>query len=154
MSELIVVGVDGSAEAATALVFAATEAARRGARVRVVTVNQLSEYWTEWTAGWFPPPPDFVSMAHQVAKDAVDAVVASHPALARRVEMEIVGLAGHPARELAEQSRKAELLVVGHRGRGAIASTFLGSVGLGCALQAHCPVTIVRPSPQPAAGNG
>jgi nucleotide-binding universal stress UspA family protein len=89
---------------------------------------------------------DFPSAARQVAKDAVDAFVADHPALAGRVEMEVVGVAGHPATELVEQSREAALLVLGHRGRGAIASAFLGSVGLGCALHAHCPVTIVRPT--------
>jgi nucleotide-binding universal stress UspA family protein len=54
-------------------------------------------------------------------------------------------MSGHPATELVEQSRKADLLVVGHRGRGAIASTFLGSVGLTCVEHAHCPVTVVRP---------
>ena len=58
--------------------------------------------------------------------------------------MEIVGLTGHPKTELVEQSRQAALLVLGHRGRGAFASTFLGSVGLSCVLHAHCPVTIVR----------
>jgi nucleotide-binding universal stress UspA family protein len=152
MSELIVVGVDGSAEAAAALDYAATEAAQRGARVRVVTVSQMHAYWEAWTASrvrhGFPPPPptDFVSMAQQVAQDAVDAFAANHPALAGKVEMEIVGVAGHPAAELVAQSREADLLVVGHRGRGAIASTFLGSVGLSCAQHAHCPVTIVRPA--------
>ena len=49
MSELIVVGVDGSAEAAAALVYAATEAAQRGARVRVVTVSQEHEHWAAWS---------------------------------------------------------------------------------------------------------
>jgi len=74
------------------------------------------------------------------------AFTADHPALAGRVEMEVVGVAGHPATELVEQSREAALLVLGHRGRGAIASTLLGSVGLSCVLHAHCPVTIVRPT--------
>ena len=46
MSELIVVGVDGSADAAAALTFAATDAARRGARVRVVAVIQKPDFVT------------------------------------------------------------------------------------------------------------
>ena len=91
---------------------------------------------------------DFPSVARQMAKEAVDAFTADHPALAGRVEMEIVGLTGHPATELVEQSRQAALLVLGHRGRGAFASAFLGSVGLSCVLHAHCPVTIVRPTRQ------
>jgi nucleotide-binding universal stress UspA family protein len=150
MSELIVVGVDGSAEAAAALTFAATEAARRGVRVRVVTVVQKPDFVTV-PLGMAPPTVmtttvDFPSAARQVARDAVDAFTADHPALAGQVEMEVVGVAGHPATELVEQSRGAALLVLGHRGRGAMASTLLGSVGLSCALHAHCPVTIVRPT--------
>lgn len=151
MTELIVVGVDGSAESATALDYAATEAARRGARVRVVTVSQEHEYWAAWSGrarrGFPPPPPmDFEGMAQQVAQDAVNAFATNHPELAGKVEMEIVGVTGHPATELIAQSREADLLVVGHRGRGAIASTFLGSVGLSCVQHAHCPVTVVRPA--------
>jgi nucleotide-binding universal stress UspA family protein len=38
------------------------------------------------------------------------------------------------------------VLVLGHRGRGPVASAVLGSVGLHCILHATCPVTIVRPS--------
>ena len=43
----------------------------------------------------------------------------------------------------------AELLVIGHRGRGSVASVLLGSVGLYCVLHAQCPVTVVRPRSQP-----
>ena len=150
MSELIVVGVDGSTDAAAALTFAATDAARRGARVRVVAVIQKPDFLTV-PLGMAPPTVltttvDFPSAARQMAKDAVDAFTADHPAVAGQVEMEVVGLTGHPATELVEQSREAALLVLGHRGRGAFASTFLGSVGLSCVLNAHCPVTIVRPT--------
>ena len=150
MSELIVVGVDGSADAAAALAFAVTDAARRGARVRVVAVVEKPDFVTV-PLGMAPPTVmtttvDFPSAARRVAKEAVDTFSADHPALAGQVEMEVVGLAGHPKTELVEQSRDAALLVLGHRGRGAFASTFLGSVGLSCVLHAHCPVTIVRPT--------
>jgi nucleotide-binding universal stress UspA family protein len=46
--------------------------------------------------------------------------------------------------QLTEAAKGAALLVVGHRGRGAIASAMLGSVGLQALMHAHCPVTIVR----------
>jgi nucleotide-binding universal stress UspA family protein len=150
MSELIVVGIDGSAESAAALAYATTDAARRGARVRVVSVNQMPEYWAMPNAMAPPSVPtkrvDLVSVAQKVAQKAVDAFAADHPELARQVQMEIVTVTGHPATELVEQSREADLLVLGHRGRGAIASTFMGSVGLNCVLHAHCPVTVVRPT--------
>ena len=34
--------------------------------------------------------------------------------------------------------------MLGHRGRGAVRSALLGSVGLHCVLHATCPVTTVR----------
>jgi len=52
---------------------------------------------------------------------------------------------GRPADVLIEVSRRAALLVVGHRGRGPLTSALLGSVGLHCVLHAVCPVTVVRP---------
>jgi hypothetical protein len=47
---------------------------------------------------------------------------------------------------LLDASARADLLVLGHRGRGQLASAMLGSVGLQCAIYASCPVTIVRPA--------
>jgi nucleotide-binding universal stress UspA family protein len=150
MSELIVVGVDGSAEAAAALDYAATEAAHRGARLRVVTVSQEAEYWAAWSGmarrGVPPPEVNFEARALQVAQDAVSALATKRPELGDKLELEVVGVVGHPATELVELSRDADLLVVGHRGKSAIASTLLGSVGLSCVQHAYCPVTIVRPS--------
>jgi hypothetical protein len=52
---------------------------------------------------------------------------------------------------LVSESRDADLLVVGHRGRGAFHSTMLGSVGLQCVLHASVPVTVVRAAPHPVA---
>jgi nucleotide-binding universal stress UspA family protein len=149
MSAVIVVGVDGSAEAARALEYAAAEAARRGARLRVVTVIPLPEYWSV-PVGFIPPAVpapswDLQPAAQEQAQSAVDALSAARPDLVRQIEIEPLGVCGRPTDELVERSRGADLLVVGHRGRGAVASALLGSVGLGCVLRARCPVTIVRP---------
>ena len=51
---------------------------------------------------------------------------------------------------LIERARGADLLVIGHRGRGGAASALLGSVGLHCVLHAECPVTVIRPKLAPA----
>ena len=60
------------------------------------------------------------------------------------IPVDIRALIGHPATVLVEQSCDADLLVLGHRGRGGFASAVLGSVGLQCVLHARGPVTIVR----------
>jgi len=51
---------------------------------------------------------------------------------------------------LVEASRLGQLVVVGSRGHGAIASTLLGSAGLQLLHHAECPVYIVRPAACPA----
>ena len=69
-------------------------------------------------------------------------------------EVRIEVIAGTTGPVLVEQSRTAELLVVGHRGRGELASVLLGSVGLYCVLHAHSPVLVVRPPAETSAGTG
>ena len=51
--------------------------------------------------------------------------------------------AGAPGRVLVEAADGADLLGRGHRGRGAVRSAQLGSVGLYCVLHPPCPVTLV-----------
>ena len=66
------------------------------------------------------------------------------------MSVELHELEGKPADVLIERARGADLLVIGHRGRGGAASALLGSVGLQCVLHAECPVTVFRPKLQPA----
>ena len=50
---------------------------------------------------------------------------------------EVVAVPGPAAKALIEQAAGAEVLVVGHRGRGGFTSAVLGSVGLHCVLHAR-----------------
>jgi len=52
---------------------------------------------------------------------------------------------GPAAEVLLQRARKAQLLVVGSRGRGAIRGLLLGSVALHCAMHAPGPVMLVHP---------
>jgi nucleotide-binding universal stress UspA family protein len=123
----IVVGVDGSDCSRTALEFALEEAVRRQAALRVVSALPEAEYWA--TASGMSP-----SLLEELSADV-----------------------GKVTREMVEGVVRerggavADLLVVGHRGRGGFRSAVLGSVGLQCVLHASVPVTVVRPEPQPAA---
>ncbi len=66
--------------------------------------------------------------------------------------MRVVG--GTPGHALVGQSREADLLAVGHRGRGGFQSAVLGSVGLQCVLHATVPVTVVRPDREAVGAGG
>jgi nucleotide-binding universal stress UspA family protein len=152
---LIVVGVDGSRSARRALEFALEEAARWSARVRVVTAFHMPDYWpvTCGMGASVIAPPSVEEMAddaERMAQQAVaDATVTVGPE-ARAVPVEVRVVSGSPAGTLVDQAAEADLLVVGHRGRGGIASACLGSVGLHCVLHATCPVVVVRDAPVPA----
>jgi len=146
MTSTVVVGVDGSPSSSAAVTYALRDAARRSARLRVVAAAQLPEYWAaSYGLAALPPPEEVVADHQRAAQQIVDDVVAASPQLAA-VPVEVEARAGTPGRVLVEASEGADVLVLGHRGRGALSSAMLGSVGLYCVLHASCPVTIVRPS--------
>jgi nucleotide-binding universal stress UspA family protein len=140
----VVVGVDGSAESLAALSHAVGQAARRGTGVRVVSAFLPPQYWPNAYGLSAPPTIEEVKAdLRMIASRMVEQVVAAQDALAS-VPVELHEVFGWPAKVLIEQTRGADLLVVGHRGRGGFASALLGSVGLHCVLHAQCPVTVVR----------
>jgi nucleotide-binding universal stress UspA family protein len=143
-AELVVVGIDGSDGARAALRFAMDDAARRGAAVRVVRVFQPPEY--EAPDGVVVPLPlERVTVdLEKAARQMVDDVVAERGGSLAGVPVEVEALLGRPAKVLVERARGGDLLVLGHRGRGGVASAVLGSVGLHCVLHATGPVAIVR----------
>lgn len=53
-------------------------------------------------------------------------------------------MVGPPVQVLAEQARRAGLLVLGSRGLGGVSGLLLGSVAVGSAVHATCPVIVVR----------
>lgn len=68
--------------------------------------------------------------------------VTAHADLLEALEVELTVVQGDPVAQLATLSDEARLLVLGSRGRGAVAGAVLGSVGRSCAAQAECPVLI------------
>lgn len=140
----IVVGVDGSDGSRAALEFALDEAARRGAAVRVVLAMPETDYWAT-AYGMSPSLAEELSNGlEKVGRDMVDDVVRGRGGASADIPVEVHAVGGSPGHVLVEQSRDADLLVVGHRGRGGFRTALLGSVGLQCVVHAYVPVTVVR----------
>ena len=58
--------------------------------------------------------------------------------------MEIRLVQGHPRSTLIEESKSADMLVLGRRGHGGFGGLLLGSVSSACVAHAHCPVLVVH----------
>jgi nucleotide-binding universal stress UspA family protein len=140
----VVVGVDGSAESIGALKWAAGYAAATGA-----TVTALLSWHYPAAAGIAP-----VGLAPKAVSDEVRAHMEQ---TLDKALSEVFGTSapenvqtkidyGHPAAVLVEESRQADLLVVGHRGHGAFTGMLVGSVSMHCVTSAACPVVVVRGS--------
>ncbi len=146
MAGRIVVGVDGSDEAAEALRWAVEEAKLRDARVEAVHAWAYVPMTTTADSGLVPLAwTESTEMldatrdaAQRVAEDQVESVLgAGHDVAISLAE-------GDASDALLEAAKGADLLVVGNRGRGALREALLGSTSGRVADHAPCPVVIVR----------
>jgi len=145
----VVVGVDGSPGARAAFRFAVEEARLREGRVVAILAWQLPI--VEEPAPYMVGTPTFdvpvgetAGAYRNAAFDLIDSVLAELADGAAGVQVERRVVEDSPAAALLEASKTAELLVVGARGHGRIASLLLGSVSLQCVQHARCPVIVVR----------
>lgn len=148
MTGHIVVGVDGSDQSRNALRWALDEARLRGAEVEAVQVWDYPVL--TYIPGVVSPPTfahdDLEAEARTELDQAVDAVlddVEGAPGVERVV------IEGSAAEQLLRRAGDADLLVVGHRGRGGFADLMLGSVAHQVSAHATCPVVIVRDMEKP-----
>jgi len=140
----IVVGVDSSDGAKRALAFALEEARLRGATLRAVYAWSFAPIAA--SAGMFAPPvevdfAEFEESANRTLQAVLDEVVGADSGVA----IERNAVEGAAAQVLTEESKTADLLVVGSRGHGGFAGLLLGSVSQQIAHHAACPVVIVPP---------
>lgn len=127
----IVVGVDGSRGSGAALRWAAAEASRRDAALRIVSAWQGDDPGMTRQAG-IPDPP---TAAAGRVQEALDGLVRDH---GRPQRISCVTLGGLPGRVLVEQAADAELLVL-----GADPGAGPGRTGSYCVSFARCPVVFV-----------
>jgi nucleotide-binding universal stress UspA family protein len=139
----VVVGVDGSPGARAALVWAMTDAARRGARLEVVSAFPVEVYWADPILIDERRIEAVRADTEGHARALVDEVRTQTDGKA--VDVDVVAAPGPVAHGLLAAAEGAELLVVGSRGRGAVRSTVLGSVALHAVTHARCPVVVVHP---------
>ena len=142
MSGRIVVGVDGSDGARSALEWALAEARRRGDSVDVVYAWRAP---AQMLPGPYVAPgaasDDTVDRARAEAEHLLDhELQAVHT---DGVTVERITPTGPAARSLLDVARGADLLVVGTRGRGGFTGLLLGSVSQQVSHHAPCPVVIV-----------
>ncbi|MGW5646740.1 universal stress protein [Saccharopolyspora sp. NPDC003752] len=140
----VVVGVDSSASSLRALIVAAEEARRRSVPLHVVRA------WSFRTA---PRPADYppnvvpsMDEFQQSVQADTERIVANKLGEHSDLPVHIHVVHSPSPQALLSASRGADLLVVGHRGRGGFAGLMLGSVAEQCVRHAACPVLVVRPS--------
>ena len=148
---LIVVGVDSSEGAKAALRFALEEAKLRQATLRVVHAWQFGHVGVTGIEGFSPVAGADLSDLRHTAAIALDAVMYEVAPHSDEVVIERHVSEGAPATVLVDESRQADLLVVGSRGHGGFAGLLLGSVSQQCAQHAACPVVVVHAKAKAAA---
>jgi nucleotide-binding universal stress UspA family protein len=129
---LISCAFDGSPESRQALDWAADLAMSNNRRLRVISVHMPIAVAG---LGFAPQPVDRIGRRDlRVLQEAAIA------ALGGRVEAVVPD--GNPAGVLANESREADLLVLGSRGYGPLRSALLGSVSHYVVRRAACPVVV------------
>ncbi|WP_018830301.1 universal stress protein [Salinispora tropica] len=150
MNRPVVVGVDGSPSSLVAAEHAARAAVLRSRPLHLVHgYLHPSGYGVPinpYELGIPKPNDEAQSMLDQLAADLAD----RWPGLTTEVRQ----VAGGPGATLVEESRRAELVVVGSRGHGGFAGLLLGSVGSQVTAHAQSPVLVVRPTEGPIAVGG
>lgn len=137
----VVVCVDGSPESKTAVDWAARDAAMRGLPLRLLhalnppVVMAFPEV---------PMPTGYLQWQEDEGRKVLEA--ATQTAREAAADLEITGdmVSGPSVPTLVEASKDAHLIVVGSRGRGALARGLLGSVSNGLVRHALCPVAVIH----------
>ena len=138
----IVVGVDGSGPSIVALRWAAVLAPLFKGHIRAVTSWQYQIALGTFTPVLWQPEEE----ARKICAAAVATAYNGHPP--QRLEM--IVSQGSPAKVLVEESKTAQLVVVGSRGHGGFEGLLLGAVSTAAAEHAKCPVFLAHGTDLPA----
>jgi nucleotide-binding universal stress UspA family protein len=137
----VVVGVDGSEVSGRAVGFAFEEASLRGAPLVALHA------WRFPVSGQAGDMLPLVYDAEQVAEEEEPVLAAATAGWSERypeVTCTRSMRRARPAKALVEESERAQLVVVGARGRGGFTGLLLGSVSHAVLHHGRCPVAIVH----------
>ncbi|MDQ1593562.1 MAG: hypothetical protein QOH40_118 [Arthrobacter pascens] len=144
-SKTIVVGYDGSAQAAQAVRWAAEQAVLRHRPLHLVHCS----LWPLLTDDLGPVPGVADSGLERSAQVTLEEGLAHAKHAAPGVEVRTSVLYGWPSVHLPKISADEEMLVVGSRGLGGFTGLLVGSVSLEMAATAACPVAVIRSNEHP-----
>lgn len=139
----VLVGDDGSSGAGAALRYALGEARRRGVTLHVVRAFSITnaERPADAQPGYAPSLGQLAAATKAVTEERVRRLLGD----ADDVAVEVHTPYGPAAQCLIDASARADVVVVGARGRGGFASLLLGSVADQVIRHAQAPVVVVRP---------
>ena len=137
---MVVVGYDGSEQSDVALRRAIEEAGLREAELHVVHVVDVTPAVLHLPGGVAVNTADVADAKRREVWERAVALIDSGGSIKQ------VDRNGYPADALVDYCTEigADLLVMGTRGRGRLASTFLGSTSLRALEQAECDVMIAK----------
>jgi nucleotide-binding universal stress UspA family protein len=136
----VVAGVDGSEESLSAVEWAALEAQRHRAPLRIVSVPAV----VPGSRACAQYPETAAARLQGGSCRALDEAVRRSREVVPRQLIDVDLLAGPPAPAVTQSGGGALMLVVGARGSGGFAAMTLGSVSRYAAMNASCPVVVVR----------
>ncbi len=138
----IVVGVDGSPVSRVAVDWAARTATLHHAPLKLVHVLTPPAVMAFPDV---PMPPGYLEWQEGQGRTLLDeAAQTARDAAGPTTEISTDMVAGPSVPSLADASKDARMVVVGCRGRGALARGVLGSVSNGLLHHAHCPVAVIH----------
>jgi nucleotide-binding universal stress UspA family protein len=140
-NQRILVGIDGSEYSPAALRLAGRMASALNAPLEVITCLGWSDFYLP---SHLPPGNlEVTGQLEAIAKRLMNEAIERAYGAKRPENLSTAVKVGSPAKVLVEESRDAQLLVVGRRGHGGLLGQLMGSVSAACSAHAHCPVLVV-----------
>jgi nucleotide-binding universal stress UspA family protein len=130
----VIVGVDGSANSEQAIGLAFEECSLHSAKLIALHA------WSDYDLSMLP-----VAEEQTVERSVLDASIAGWSERFPDVAVRETLVRDRPVRHLLEMADDAQMVVVGHRGRGGFAGLTLGSTSAALLHITPCPLLIARP---------